>query len=204
MCLHLNMDITINDFSFRANLGKNIIKKIYKEFNYDKTRTDKFAQLFEDTFVSNLDKETVVDINKKRNFIFSNTNFPEVKYQHIFKMTETESVARTLINECSRIFGEGENSLFKVILGKYLSNGKTPEELKELAKNIITPKSKKSFLEKIKVAERIKKEYPDTKYSKDEFTYIENLMLQEEAETPGTELYNLVHSLDELELDFSV
>ena len=29
-------------------------------------------------------------------------------------------------------------------------------------------------------------------------------MLQEEAETPGTELYNLVHSLDKLELDFSV
>ncbi len=198
------MDITINDLSFRAKLGKNIIKKINKEFNYDKIRTDKFAQLFEDTFVSNLDKETVVDINKKRNFIFSNTNFPEVKYQHIFKITETGSVARTLINECSRLFGEGENSLFKVIIGKYLSNGKSPEELKELAKNIITPKSKKSFLEKFKVAERIKKEYPDTKYSKDEFTYIENLMLQEEAETPGTELYNLVHSLDKLELDFSV
>ena len=151
------MDITINDLSFRAKLGKNIIKKINKEFNYDKIRTDKFAQLFEDTFVSNLDKETVVDINKKRNFIFSNTNFPEVKYQHIFKITETGSVARTLINECSRLFGEGENSLFKVIIGKYLSNGKSPEELKELAKNIITPKSKKSFLEKFKVAERMSK-----------------------------------------------
>ena len=199
------MDLTINnDISCRAKLGKNLLKQINKEFGHDKIRMNKYVQLFDDTFASNIDKETVIDINKKRNFVFGNTNFPDVKYQHSSKMTETVSVAKTLINECSRIFGGGESYLFKVIIGKYLSKGKNPEELKELAKNIITPKSRKSFLEKIKIAERIKKEYPDTKFSKDEFAYVENIMLQEEAETPGTELYNLVHSLDKLELDFSV
>ena len=204
MCLHLNMDITINDLSFRAKLGKNIIKKINKEFNYDKTRTDKFAQLFEDTFVSNLDKETVVDINKKRNFIFSNTNFPEVKYQHYSKVREINNIAKALINECSRIFVGGESSLFKIIICKYMNNGVEPQHLRQLADKVLTnAKSKESFLEKIKVAERIKKDYPDSKFSSDEFDYVQNVIMQEEAETPGTNLYELIKKLETSNFELS-
>lgn len=198
------MDLTVNDISFRAKLGKNILKRVNKEFCGDKTRVEKYIQLFEDTYASNIDKETVVDINKNRNFVFSNNSFPNIKYQHSSKMRKTASVAKTLINECSRVFGGGENSLFKVIIRKFLNNGKGTEELKYLAKNIYNQKSRKSFLEKIKIAERIKKEYPDTKFSGDEFDYIQNVIMQEEAETPGTELYNLVHSLNKIELDFSM
>ena len=63
------MDLTINnDISFRAKLGKNLLKQINKEFGHDKIRMNKYVQLFDDTFASNIDKETVIDINKKRNF----------------------------------------------------------------------------------------------------------------------------------------
>ena len=189
------MDITINDLSFRAKLGKNILKKIDKEFNYDKTKLDKYVQLFKDTFESNLDKETVVDINRNRNFVFSNNNFPDIKYQHSSKMKISESVAKTLINECSRIFGGGEIDLFKVVIRKHLNNGKDTEGLKQLANKIHNPKSREYFDEYIKVAERIKKEFPDSKISREEFDYIQNIIMQEEANTPGTEMYKKVHNL---------
>lgn len=190
------MEITINDISFRAKLGKNILKKVNKEFKGDKKRVDKYVQLFNDTFVSNIDKETVVDINKNRNLIFSNTNFPNVKYQLDSQIRETSSIAKTLINECSRTIGSGEIYLFKNIISKYLNKGYDFCELKHLAKNICNPKSKEYFLEKIKVAERIKQEFPETKFSETEFDYMQNIIMQEEAETPGTKIYELIHKLD--------
>lgn len=198
------METTINNVSFRAKLGKNILKRVNKEFCGDKTRVEKYVQLFDDTFASNIDKETVVDINKNKNFVFSNNHFPNIKYQHRSKMRETGSVAKTLINECSRIFGGGENSLFKIIICKYLNKGIAPQKMREFADKFFTnTKSKESFLEKIKVAERIKEEYPDTKFSKDEFDYVQNIILQEEAETPGTKLYELIKKIESSSIEFS-
>ena len=198
------MDITINDISFRAKLGKNILKKVNKEFCGDKTRVEKYVQLFDDTFISNIDKETVVDINKNKNFVFSNNSFPDVKYQHYSKMKKTNSIAKALINECSKVFGGGEGSLFKIIICKYMNKGVEPQKLRQFADKVLTnAKSKESFLEKIKVAERIKKDYPDSKFSPDEFDYVQNVMMQEEAETPGTELYKLIHRLESSDSPFS-
>lgn len=198
------MDITINDMSFRAKLGKNILKKVNKEFCGDKTRVEKYAQLFDDTFASNIDKETVVDINKNNNFVFSNNNFSDVKYQYFSKMRETGSIAKTLINECSRVFGGGESSLFKIILCKYMNKGVEPQKLKQIADKVFTnTKSKESFSEKVKIAERIKKDYPDSKFTQDEFDYVQNIIMQEEAETPGTELYKLIKNLESSDFTLS-
>ena len=198
------MELTVNDISFRAKIGKNLLKKINEEFGHDKVRTDKYVQLFDETFARNIDKETVVDINKNRKFIFSNDNFQGVKFQHRSKMRKTESAAKTLINECSRIFGGGENDLFKVITRKYLEKGADFSELKKLAEKITNPKSREFFLEKVKAAERLKKENPETKFSFDEFDYIQNVIIQEEAVTPGTKLYDLIHSLDKIKFDIIV
>ena len=197
------MDITINNLSFRAKPGKNILKLVNREFNNDKTKLNKYVRLFEDTFESNLDKETVVDINKNRHFVFSNNSFPVIKYQHSSKMKVSNSYAQTFINECSRIFGSGEIDLFKVIIRKHLNNGNSTEGLKQLAKKILNPKSREYFDEYIKVAERIKKEFPDSKISKEEFDYIQNIIMQEEANTPGTEMYKKVHSLIPQDFSFS-
>lgn len=204
MRLHLDMDISINELSFHAKLGKNIIKKVNKEFNYDKTRTDKFAQLFEDTFVSNLDKETVVDINKNNHLIFSNNIFPDIKYQQSSKIRKPNDIAKTLINECSRTFGEGEANLFELIIIKYINKGKEIRNIKQLANNAITNlKSRECFLDNLKAAERLKKEQPNTKLNKYKLNDMEIKIMQEEAETPGTKLYNLVNKLNKMKFDFS-
>lgn len=198
------MDITINNLSFRAKLGKNILKKVNKEFYGDKTKVEKYLQLFDDTFISNIDKETVVDINKNKNFVFSNNSFPNVKYQHYSKVREVNNIAKVLINECSRIFVGGESSLFKIIICKYMNNGVEPQHLRQLADKVLTnAKSKESFLEIIKVAERIKKDYPDSKFSSDEFDYFHNVIMQEEAETPGTKLYELIKKLETSNFELS-
>lgn len=196
------MEITVKDMSFRAKLGKNIIKQVNREFNNDKTKLDKYTHLFEDAFASNIDKETVVDINKNRNFVFSNNNFPDVKYQHSIKMKKTDSMAKALINECFKLFGEGEYGLFKVIICKYANKNTDFHKLEQYAESIINSKSRESFLEKIKVAERFKKEYPDSKISREGFDYMQNIIMQEEAETPGTKLYNLIHNFGKSELSF--
>lgn len=193
------MDLTINNLSFRAKLGKNIVKRINKEFCGDKVRVEKYIQLFDDTFALNIDKETVIDINKSKNFVFSNNNFPNVKYQHSSKMRETGSIAKALINECSKIFGGGESSLFKIILCKYMKEGIELQKVRKFADKVFTnTKSKESFLEKIKIAERIRKDYPNSKFSQDEFDYVQNIIMQEEAKTPGTKLYDLIHNFETL------
>lgn len=198
------MDITINDISFRAKLGKNILKKINKEFNYDKTRTDKFTQLFEDAFVSNIDKETVVDINKNKNFVFSNNNFPDVKYQHSSKMRKTNDIAKTLINECSRTFGAGEANLFELIIIKYINKGNCVQKIQQLANNAITNlKSKDCFLENLKAAERLKEEQPNSKLNKYSLNDMKIKIMQEDAETPGTKIYDFIHNLDKMKIEFS-
>ena len=198
------METTINNVSFRAKLGKNILKRVNKEFCGDKTRVEKYLQLFDETFSSNIDKETVIDINKNRNFIFSNNNFQGFKFQHRSKMRETDTPAKTLVNECSKIFVDGEICLFKSIIGKYFNKGKYFSELELLAEKLFSPKSRENFLEKVNVAKRIKKELPDAKFSQDEFDYIQNVILQEEAKTPGTKMYDLIHSIDNITFDISV
>ncbi len=198
------MDLTINnDISFRAKLGKNVLKRVNKEFCGNKTRVEKYIQLFEDTFESNVDKETVVDINRNRIFIFSNNSFPDIKYQHSSKIKISGNIAKTLINECSRIFGSGEIDLFKLIIRKHLNNEKDTEKLKQLANKIRNPKSRAYFDEYVKIAERIKKEFPDSKFSREEFDYFQNIIMQEEANTPGTEMYKKVHNLIPQDFSFS-
>ena len=85
-----------------------------------------------------------------------------------------------------------------------MNNGVEPHHLRQLADKVLTnAKSKESFLEKIKVAERIKKDYPDSKISSDEFDYVQNVIMQEEAETPGTNLYELIKKLETSNFELS-
>lgn len=197
------MDIANNNISFQAKLGNNILKKVNKEFCGDKLRVDKYVQLFEDTFASNIDKETVIDINKYDKLFFSHTAFPNVKYQNNSKVLVKNSFAKTLINECSRTFGGSERDLFKIIIIKYLNKGLGIQKLIQSADKISNPKSKESFFDSIKVAQRLEKEYPNSKITRKEFDYMQNIIMQEEVETPGTKLYELIHNLDSLKFTIS-
>ena len=127
------------------------------------------------------------------------------KLEHSFRVMENaKNIAKTLINECSKIFSSGENDLFKIIISKYSNKGYDIQKLKNSANNLIkNSNSKKYFLENLQIAERLKKENPKSALTGDEFLYMQNKIMQEEAETPGTELYDLVHNFGKLDISFS-
>ena len=81
------MKINYNNYNitFQAKPGSKLLKSVKKEFHGDKERTRKFAGLFEDTFTNNTDKNTVIDINKNKNLIFSNNLFPNTLFTIINK-----------------------------------------------------------------------------------------------------------------------
>ena len=188
------MDMTINNISFRAKLGKNVLKQVSKEFNNDKTKIAKYEKMFDDVFAQNIDKNTVVDINKDMNFVYSNDLFPVVKYQSKSKLLARKDIAKSLINECSREISYSEHNLFKVIVSKSLKSKKDFQPIQQKAEYLSNKRSKKAFNETIAIAKRLLKENPDSELTNSEFSYMSNKMLQEEAETPGTELYDLVHN----------
>ena len=55
-------------------------------------------------------------------------------------------------------------------------------------------KTKNRFSENIYLAKRIKQQFPKSELRDFEFDYMDILVMKEEAETPETELYNLVHN----------
>ena len=190
------MDKKINNISFQARLGKNILKKVSKEFEYDQNKVNKYSKLFENTFISNIDENTIVDINKNNYFVFNNSKCPNIKYQYKYsKLRVKTNIAKTLLNECSKIFANAENNLFKVIIGNYLRDGKNVQFLEDFANSAITnPKSKKNFLENLNIAKRIIKENPNSKLLKYEFDNMINKMMQEDAQNPESELYKIINN----------
>lgn len=190
------MDKKINNISFQAKLGKNILKKVSKEFEYDKNKVSKYSKLFENTFISNIDKNTIIDINKNDYFVFSNSKCPNIKYQYKYsKLMVKNNIAETLLNECSKIFVNAENNLFKVIIGNYLRLGKNVPFLEDFANSAISnPKSKKNFMENLNIAKRIMKENPNSKLLRYEFDYMINKIMQEEAQNPQSELYKIINN----------
>ncbi len=189
------MNNQVNNISFGAKLGNNLMKKISKEFDYDQNKINKYSKLFEDTFVSNIDENTVVDVNKSGYFVFSNSKYPQIKYQYKNSKLRAKNIVKVLLNECSKTFSNAENNLYKVVIGYHLRHGKSVQFLENFANSaLINSKSKKNFLENLDIAKRIIKENPDSKLSKYDFDYMLNKMMQEEAKTPGTALYDLINN----------
>lgn len=189
------MDILGNNISFQARVGKNALKIVKNECNGDKKRTAKFERLFEDTFTKNLDENTVVDLDKNNNYVFSHSFFPKIKHKSTQNMTFKKSFANSLLQECPKTLGNIETKMFRTIIAKSIKTGKTFDELENFAQKILkNEKSREYFLENLNLAKRIKKEYPKSKLKDFEFDYMMNIVLEEQANTPGTEMYNLVHN----------
>jgi len=189
------MDIYSNNISFQARAGANVLKIVKKEFNGDKNRIAKFEQLFGDTFAKNLDENTIIDLDKNNNYIFSHSTFPKIKYKSNENLTFKKSFANSLLQECPKILANIENKMFRTIIAKSIKSGRSFEDLENFAQKIFTnEKSKGNFLENLNLAKRIKKEYPKSKLKDFEFDYMMNVVLEEQANTPGTEMYNLVHN----------
>ena len=180
------MDVVNNNVSFQAKPGKRLLKKINKEFNNDTQKVNRYVQLFEDTFSPNLDKETIIDINKDNYLVFSNNNFPNTKYRFKSKLRSDKNIAQTLIKECPRDFSYAEGNLFKVIIKKCINSGIEIPAIRNKAESCFAnPKRRDVFLEKLKVAERIKKEDPQSTLEMGEFDYMQNVITQEEMDAKG-------------------
>lgn len=189
-----NMGIHEN-ISFQARVGNNAFKIIKKECDGNIKRVKKFEQLFADTFAKNFDENTVVDLDKNNNYVFSHTMFSKIKHKSPEKLTFKKSFVNSLLQECPKTLSNIEIKMFRTIIAKSIKSGKSFEELENYGQKIIkNEKSREYFLENLNVAKRIKKEYPKSKLYDFEFDYMMNVMLEEEANTFGTEMYNLVHN----------
>ena len=195
----------INDnISFQGKPGPLVINYAQKEFGGDLQRVKKYANLFDSTFSANIDKNTVVDLNSDNKYIFSNTNFPGIKYISdvmINIKTNVESsfknnILQSLLMECPKIISRIETNLFRDIVVKSLKQGKSVQDLYIEANKIENNKSKKNFLDNLNLAELIIKENPNSELTKDDFDFMNIKLMEKEANKPGSDLYNLIHSFE--------
>lgn len=188
------MDIKTNNISFNGKIGPNLLKSVTKEFNYDAAKVNKFEKLFEDSYSPNIDSNTVIDTNKSGMYVFAHNAFSKVKYKSNKLLNTKHTVTQSLLNECPKIFSSIENRMFRTIIAKSVNKGISFEELMNHASEILNSKSKNSYLENIMLAQRIKKEKPKSKLYNNEFDWMSIKVMEEEAATPGTKLYELIHN----------
>ncbi|MDE6138723.1 MAG: hypothetical protein K2F57_04555 [Candidatus Gastranaerophilales bacterium] len=107
------------EFAFTAMPGKHLIKYLSKnEFKADKFKIMRFENLFSDAYSNITDHNTVIDIDKKNNLIFSHLVFPNVKYCSKDSRSKEKMSARSILNECSKTIATGESVLFQQIVKK--------------------------------------------------------------------------------------
>ena len=187
-----------NNISFQAKIGNNALRTVKNECDSNK-RVAKFKQLFEDTFAKNIDENTVVDLDKNNNYIFSHTAFPKIKYKSKQKPIIKKSFLNSLLQECPKTLTSLEIKMFRTIISKCIKSGKTFDELENFAQVILkNEKSREHFLENLNLAIRIKNKNPKSQLKNFEFDYMMNKVLEEQANTPGTDLYDLVHNFSGL------
>ena len=187
-----------NNISFQAKIGSNALKTIKNECPSNK-QVAKFKQLFEDTFAKNIDENTVVDLDKNNNYIFLHTAFPKIKYKSKQKPIFKKSFLNSLLQECPKTLTNLEIKMFRTIISKYIKLGITFDKLENFAYEILkNKKSREHFLENLNLAIRIKNKNPKSQLKNFEFEYMMNKVMEEQANTPGTDLYDLVHNFSGL------
>ncbi|CCY63616.1 unknown [Clostridium sp. CAG:967] len=154
--------------SFKAKPGKHLINYLSKnEFNSEKIKISKFENLFSDAFANITDNNTIIDIDKNKNLIYSHLCFPNIKYCYKIYNNRENFSAQSILNECSKTIATGETVLFQHIIKTEVENGNS---LKQLRTKIQTHFSEpKKFLKTLNVAERIKLEFPNSKLNNEEF-----------------------------------
>ncbi len=158
-------------------------------------RIAKFEHLYEDTFAKNLDDGTIVDLNKSGNYVFSHIHFPDISHRTEQKPVFKKNFSNSLLQECPKTLSNIENKMIRTIISKSIKSGMSFEQLENFGyKAFSNEKTKNRFSENIYLAKRIKQQFPKSELRDFEFDYMDILVMKEEAETPETELYNLVHN----------
>ena len=166
------------DYTFQARPGKRLTKLVRKEYSGDKTRVDKFKSLF-DRVHNKLDTNTVVDIDKKERYIFSNTSFPNISYCYEQKLAQGP-LSEVVVTECPKTFVYGQLLLFRNIV-KILSERNIPlEEIEKMGVERVThPYARKIFIEAVKIAKWIRENQPKQNLNQINFAIADNLMATE-------------------------
>ena len=190
-----------NNITFQAKPGANVLNIARKEYGYTTKRLEKFIKLYKDTFIKNIDENTVVDLTADNKYIFSNELFPDIKYFSNVALEIKENLLQSFVQECPKVLSRIEGAMFKDIISKSILKGSSFEDLAKTAEGIKNGDRKKEFLRNLNLAERIKKENPNSKLTPVEFDAMSCKMMQEEAEIPGTPLYEAINNLIELSFE---
>ena len=167
---------------FQAKPGSKLLKSVKKEFHGNIERTQKFSGLFEDTFTCNTDINTVIDIDRNKNLIFSNESFPDIKYCYKTTLSSDKSLAKSMLKECPKTMARGEVSLFL--------KDKNFDKIDKIAQSVnINPK----FIENLSTAKKIIAENPASKLSSIEF----DVMNMKTAEAKLKEISTHIFSNDD-------
>lgn len=182
------MEIVLNscNTSFMASPGPKLLKQVTNEFKGDKIRVAKFSRLFEDTFLNNTDNNTVIDIDKSRNLIFSNKIFPDIKYSYHNNSTTKKKLAEYLLNECPKTISWGENSLFRLIISKEFLKGKSFEQMAIIAQKANLTKT---FRHLLSIAEKIIEANPKSKLHRLEFDIMEMKIAEEKLKELSSRIF---------------
>ncbi len=183
------MKINYNNYNitFQAKPGSKLLKSVKKEFHGDKERTRKFAGLFEDTFTNNTDKNTVIDINKNKNLIFSNNLFPDMKYCYKTTLSSDKSLAQSMLNECPKTMARGEVALFRHIISKLFLKDKNFDKIDKIVQSVnINPK----FIENLSTAKKIIAENPTSELSSIEFDVMNMKTAEAELKEISTHIFS--------------
>jgi len=174
------MEIKNNKIVFNAKPSNNILKRVETELNGDKTKVEKFVQLFEDVFEPHIDKNTVVDIDIHKNaFVFTHQDFPNVKTRYKTQLNIRDTFVHTVLQACSAELVRAEHKFFQSVIAKNINSGKTFKQLKQYANKVIqNPKSKEFFMNKLGIAKLIKKENPNSKLTASEFLDMEFSLME--------------------------
>lgn len=192
----INIEVQ-NNISFKAKLGTKINKSLSKEFCYDSRRITKFERLFSDTFEKTLDTDTIVDIDKNKNWILSHIAFPDIKFCYKVAEKIKKTLSQNLIMECPKVLATSERNLFRTIISKRLKKGSNLDKINQMSNKILTLNSRRRFLEEINVAKRIQCEQPTSALSINEFEYMSNKIANEDLQNPSSYLSKLKASFFE-------
>ena len=193
--MRINKDIT-----FKAKPGANILYYAHEEFGGNMEKIKKFTKLYSDTFSKNLDENTVVDLKYDNKYIFSNALFPGIEYVSNSVLKIKEGVLQSLLQDCPKTLARIEVNLFRKIITENIKNGASIEELFGKSRKIKNEKSRKNFQDNLDIAKFFLEENSGSEPENWDFDAIAIQKMQKEAQTPGTELYELIHNFDKLYL----
>ena len=165
-------------YTFQARPGKQLTKLIRREFGGDEAKITKFESLF-DRVYTDLDTNTIIDIDKNERYVFSNSSFPDISYCYGRKLVP-KPLTEVVIAECPKTFAYGQLLLFRNIV-KILSERKISlEEIEKMGfERITNQKASKTFMKTIKTAKWIKENMSKTKLNQVDFEVADNIIATE-------------------------